>query len=231
MKNKILIIDDDEKLLARLQRYLEKFEYKVYIVANPIKGLEMVSELLPDLIILDVMLPEIDGFETLRKLRKKHEKIPVIMLTARGDVTERIVGLELGADDYLPKPFEPRELVARIQTVLRRINSCEKEDEKELIQIGQLEVNFRNHQVKLKGNIIDITHLEFQLLSVFIQNRGRVLDRNFLLDNLRGMDWENFNRSVDVLISRLRQKLKEDPKIPKYIKTVWGSGYMFLEGE
>jgi len=192
MQNKILIIDDDEKLLVRLQRYLEKFEYNVDVVANPIKGLEMVSELLPDLIILDVMLPEIDGFETLRKLRKKHEKIPVIMLTARGDVTERIVGLELGADDYLPKPFEPRELVARIQTVLRRINPSKKEDEKELIQIGQLEVNFRNHQVHLGGNLIDITHLEFQLLSVFIENRGRVLDRNFLLDNLRGMDWDGY---------------------------------------
>lgn len=229
MKPYILIIDDDEKLNTRLSKYLIKqFGFSVETASHPAEGMQKLKENQYDLLILDVMMPDTDGFEVLRKVRQQQE-IPVIMLTARGDVTDRIVGLELGADDYVPKPFEPRELVARIQTVLRR-SSKEKKIKLTSKQVfGDLEVNFNNRSIKIKQKPVPLTHLEFEILSLFIKNKGVVLDRDYLLDQLRGLDWDAYNRSIDVLISRLRQKLKEDPKQPKYIKTVWGTGYIFSD--
>ena len=231
MTKTLLVIDDDEKLLEILKRYLERFEFNVMIQNNPISGIETIAENAIDLVILDVMLPEIDGFETLRRIRKEFSDLPVIMLTARGDVTDRIVGLEIGADDYLPKPFEPRELVARIQSVLRRSNHAEPTTSKNIIEINGIHINLNSHKVKVHGDEIVLTNLEFQLLKVFMENAGRVLDRNYLLDGLKGMDWETFDRSIDVLISRLRNKIQDTPKNSKYIKTIWGTGYMFLKGE
>lgn len=227
----ILVIDDDEKLLEILKRYLERFEFSVITKNHSLLGIDAINNHAIDLVILDVMLPEVDGFETLRQIRKDFENLPVIMLTARGDVTDRIVGLEIGADDYLPKPFEPRELVARIQSVLRRSNSVETVKPKNYIEINGININLNSHVVKVDGDEIILTNLEFQLLKAFMENAGRVLDRNFLLDGLKGMDWETFDRSVDVLISRLRNKIKDTPKNSKYIKTIWGTGYMFLKGE
>ena len=180
-----------------------------------------------DLIILDVMLPDMDGFEVCRQIRKEYS-IPIIMLTARGEVTDRIVGLELGADDYLPKPFEPRELVARIQSILRRGHN---QNRSEIRKFGQLTVDFQKHAAAIDGSDIELTSAEFELLSVFIKNAGRVLTRDQLLDHVRGIEWEAFDRSIDVLISRLRQKLRDDPKHPKYIRTMWGTGYIFIGEE
>ena len=232
MSKRLLVIDDDEKLLARLKKYLERFDFVVYDKSNPIDGIEFIRENQVDLVILDVMMPDIDGFEALRRIRKDHGNLPVIMLTARGEVTDRIVGLELGADDYLPKPFEPRELVARIQSILRRASGQSGVKALDLLEINNLKININSHKVFRNGNEIILTSLEFQILRVFMENAGRVLDRNFLLDSLKGLDWESFDRSVDVLISRLRKQINDDPKNPTYIKTVWGSGYMFLkEGE
>ncbi len=226
-KAKILAIDDDKKLTDLLKDYLSRFNYEVIIANHPHNGLEKVKSEIPDLIILDVMLPDMEGFEVLKELRKEHS-IPVIMLTARGEVTDRIVGLEMGADDYLPKPFEPRELVARIQAVLKRKQNVE---DKEVDRFGELEIDYTKQRVKLANNDLDITTAEFELLKFFVKKAGKVLNRDQILDRMRGLEWDIFNRSVDVLISRLRQKLKDDPKNPRYIKTVWGSGYIFIGDE
>ena len=228
MKPYILIIDDDEKLNLRLSKYLIKqFGFTVETASHPAEGMQKLKKNQYDLLILDVMMPDTDGFEVLRKVRQNQD-LPVIMLTARGDVTDRIVGLELGADDYVPKPFEPRELVARIQTVLRRSTLEKKAKPTSKQQFRDLEIDFNTHTVKIKKESVSLTSLEFEILTLFIKNKGIVLDRDYLMDQLRGLDWEAYNRSIDVLISRLRQKLKENPKHPKYIKTVWGTGYIFI---
>jgi len=227
MKKKILVIDDDQKLNELLRDYLAKFGFEVETVEHPHDGLKKIKSNSPDLIILDVMLPDMEGFEVCKEIRKSHNT-PVIMLTARGEVTDRIVGLELGADDYLPKPFEPRELVARIQTVLRR---GETSVTAEIKQFGNLTIDFRRHIATIEGKSIDLTTAEFEILSLFVQNPWKLLNRDNLLDQLRGIEWDVFSRSVDVLVSRLRQKLTDDPKYPKFIKTVWGSGYMFIGEE
>ena len=231
MSKKLLVIDDDEKLLARLKKYLERFDFEVVDKVHSTDGLDYLKNNAVDLVILDVMMPEIDGFEALRRIRKDSCDIPIIMLTARGEVTDRIVGLELGADDYLPKPFEPRELVARIQSILRRASGAKEKNNTDILEINGLKLNRNNHRVTKNEHEIVLTSLEFQLLKVFMENCGRVLDRNFLLDSLKGMDWESFDRSIDVLISRLRKRLRDDPKNPVYIKTIWGNGYMFLKDE
>ena len=224
MNKTILIIDDDEKLNNLLSDYLSKFGFKVTAVTHPDDGLKTLKRDIPDIIILDIMLPEMDGFEVCKEIRKEYS-VPIIMLTARGEVTDRIVGLELGADDYLPKPFEPRELVARIQSVLRRGSENSKSD---VIKFGKLVVDMRKHVVLLDSKNVDLTTMEFEILSLFVRNPGRVFTRDCIMDSIRGVECEAFDRSVDVLISRLRQKLNDDPQKPSLIKTVWGTGYMFI---
>ena len=222
-KQNILIIDDDEKMNSLLQSYLAGFGYEVTTCTHPSAGLQKIKSYQPDLIILDVMLPDMDGFSVCREIRKEYA-IPVIMLTARGDVTDRIVGLELGADDYLPKPFEPRELVARIQTILRRISN--QYNPTTSLKFDHLEIFPEKQLATLNGEAIDITTMEFQLLNLLAERRGRIVTRDQIMDSLRGIDW-----SVDVAVSRLRQKLKDDPKTPHFIKTIWGTGYMFIGHE
>ncbi len=224
---KILVIDDDEKLNHLLKEYFIGFGFETIVAIHPEDGLDKLKNCSPDIIILDVMLPEIDGFEVCRKIRKKHTT-PIIMLTARGDVTDKIVGLEIGADDYLSKPFEPRELVARIQTVLRRITKTATRAE---LFFGDLSINFEKRAAYLEGIDIDLSTNEFQALALLIKNQGTVLNRDQILEELRGIECEAFNRSVDITMSRLRQKLKDDPKSPEYIKTIWGAGYMFIGKE
>ncbi|MFA5806351.1 MAG: response regulator transcription factor [Melioribacteraceae bacterium] len=223
MNKTILIIDDDKKLNNLLSDYLSKFGFKVTTVTQPNEGLKTLKRELPDIIILDIMLPEMDGFEVCKEIRKEYS-IPVIMLTARGEVTDRIVGLELGADDYLPKPFEPRELVARIQSVLRRSSNHSKPD---FVKFGNLVLDMGKHTVQLDGKDVDLTTMEFD----FMRNPGKVITRDHIMDSIRGIEWDAFNRSVDVLISRLRQKLNDDPKNPSLIKTIWGTGYKFIGEE
>jgi len=223
MDKSVLVIDDDEKLNKLLKDYLTKFGFKVTTAIHPDDGLEALEQELPDIIVLDIMLPDKDGFEVCKEIRKTHS-VPIIMLTARGEVTDRIVGLELGADDYMPKPFEPRELVARIQSILRRSKEILKTDK---IKIGNLVVDLNRQTVELNEKPIDLTTMEFEMLTVFVKNPGRVLTRDRIMNKTHDMDWEAFNRTVDVLVSRLRQKLDDDPKNPKLIKTVWGKGYKF----
>ena len=224
MKHSILIIDDDEKLTALLEDYLKNFGFEVTSAAHPHIGLNLLKNGSFHLVILDVMLPEMDGFEVCKQIR--HEStVPIVMLTARGEVTDRVVGLELGADDYLPKPFEPRELVARIQSVLRRFQDTPSTD---VVTFGDLAVNLSTYEVRLNETLVELTSAEFELLALFMKNPGKVLDRDQIMEKVRGIEWESFNRSVDVLVSRLRQKLKDDPKHPRYLKTIWGTGYLFI---
>ena len=227
MEKSVLVIDDDEKLNKLLKGYLIKFGFKVVTATHPDDGLDLLEQELPDIIILDIMLPDKDGFEVCKEIRKTHS-VPIIMLTARGEVTDKIVGLELGADDYLPKPFEPRELVARIQSILRRSKQIVKINK---IKIGNLVIDLNKQTVQLNGKFIDLTTMEFEMLAVFVKNPGTVLNRDRIMHKTHDMNWEAFNRTVDVLVSRLRQKLGDDPKNPSLIKTVWGKGYKFIGDE
>jgi len=227
MSTTILIIDDDTKLNQLLIDFFREFGFKTITATHPEEGLKKLRQEAPDLIILDVMLPGMNGFEVCKTIRQS-STVPIIMLTARGMVTDKVVGLELGADDYLPKPFEPRELVARIQSVLRRAHGM---DESEVRSFGRLEINFAKRIVKLDGAAVDVTTNEFAALALLVTNKGKVLNRDQILGELRGIESDAFNRSVDITMSRLRHKLHDDPKNPSFIKTVWATGYMFIGDE
>jgi DNA-binding response OmpR family regulator len=226
---RILLIDDDVRLGELLGAYFKRFDLELIAATEPSKGLERLAADKPDLVILDVMLPEQDGFEVCRNIRKS-SAVPIIMLTARGDVTDRVVGLELGADDYLPKPFEPRELVARIQNVLRRAGPRADEPADRLF-FKDLEINLERRTVELDREPLELTTMEFQLLVLFATHPGRAFTRDEILNELRGIDAQLFSRSVDILVSRLRQKLKDTTKQPRFIKTIWGTGYTFVAEE
>ena len=223
--DKILIIDDDVQLTELLNEFLSSYKYDIIIKHNPNEGLEYLDKNKVNVIILDIMLPEIDGFQVLRKIREQLS-IPVIMLTARGEVTDRIVGLELGADDYLPKPFEPRELLARIQSILRRASSSAAIIEQ--VHYKGLSVDKNKQEVLLDGKSISLSTTEYDALLLFIENSSKTLDREFLVENLRGISWQSYDRSVDVLVSRLRGKLGETPINTRFIKTIHGIGYKFI---
>jgi len=224
MEPLILIIDDDAKLNHLVKEYLGQFGFKTLTATHPVEGLKKLAKDAPDLIILDVMLPDMDGFEVCKKIRQSYS-VPIIMLTARGEVADRVVGLELGADDYLPKPFEPRELAARIQTVLRRTG---KNGDTATRRFGSLLVDFDRRIARIDDAVLDLTTNEFAALALLVKNAGKVLNRDQILEELRGMECEAFNRSVDITISRLRQKLNDDPKNSVFIKTIWGTGYVFI---
>ena len=226
---KIIIIDDDEKLGQLLTQYLERYDMEVYAEMTPSRGLKLIKKVKPNLLILDVMLPEKDGFEVCREIRAKssiYGQLPILMLTAHAEVTDRIVGLELGADDYLPKPFEPRELVARINNILRR--SGEDDGKRKIKPINGLEVEISRREVRLDGKPLDLTTMEYELLVLFMQFPNKTFTRDELMNRLRGIDAELFSRAVDTLVSRLRNKLKDTSKAPRFIKTIWGRGYTFV---
>ena len=224
MASTILIIDDDEKLNRLLKDFLSDFGFTTLTATHPEKGLKILKQKSPDLVILDVMLPGMDGFEVCKIIRKR-SSVPIIMLTARGDLMDKVVGLELGADDYLPKPFEPRELVARIHSVLRRAG---KIDATRPRVFGSLEIDFSKHLAKLGGTDLELTTNEFKVLALLAATPGKVFDRDQILQELRGIDCDAFNRTVDITMSRLRQKLKDNAQNPAFIKTVWGTGYVFI---
>lgn len=226
-RGRILIVDDDEELNGLLREFLARYGFAVTTAGHPDEGLAALKRESPDLLVLDVMLPGTDGFAVCRKVRES-SRIPIIMLTARGDVADRIVGLELGADDYLPKPFEPRELVARIQAVLRRGSASVPP---EALRAGELRVDLGAGAATLDGRLLALTNAELEVLALLMRNRGRVLSRDRILDQTRGLDWDAFDRSIDVTVSRLRHKLGDDPKAPRFIRTIWGRGYTFVGGD
>jgi len=221
----ILIIDDDVELTELIVEFLQDFKYKVLVHHSPLEGLKTLKTTSVDLVLLDIMLPELDGFQVLRKIRETSET-PVMMLTAKGDVSDKIVGLELGADDYLPKPFEPRELVARIQSILRRVNATNSM--LDVINFDGLVVDKVKEEIILDEKVVNLSTSEFEALILFVDNNNQVLDREFLVENLRGIRWQTYDRSVDVLVSRLRNKLGETPTKTRFLKTIHGVGYKFV---
>ena len=221
----ILIIDDDTQLTELLIEFLSSYKFNIVAKHTPEKGLEYLEKKSADVIILDIMLPGMDGFQVLRKIRE-NSAIPVIMLTARGEVTDRIVGLELGADDYLPKPFEPRELLARIQSILRRTHSSAIIVAN--VKFKGLSIDKNKQEVLLDDKPISLSTTEYEALLLFVEHTGETLDREFLVENLRGISWQSYDRSVDVLVSRLRGKLGETPNKTRFIKTIHGLGYKFI---
>lgn len=225
----VLLVDDDVQIRQLLSDYLSEFGMEVVAVAEGTLMEDVLALRTFDLVILDLMLPGEDGLSLCRSLRAKSD-IPILMLTARGETMDRVVGLEVGADDYIVKPFEPRELVARIQTILRRTKGGRGslKEQEEVVSFLGWRFNYTLRQViSPRGLVIPLSNAEFRLLKVFVEHPGRVLSRDFLLDQARGRNMELFDRSIDLLVSRLRQKLGDDPRIPSMIKTVRGEGYLF----
>jgi two-component system phosphate regulon response regulator OmpR len=230
--NRVLIIDDDEKLCRLLGEYLEDHGFRTTCMADGNSVLDALSADEPDLVILDIMLPDKDGLEVLKEIRRDH-RLPVIMLTARGDDTDRIVGLELGADDYLPKPFNPRELLARMKAVLRRSGGEEgdhgKKGRHDVIDVAGVSLNTAKQTVTAEGKEMELSTAEFRILEVLMRNPNTVMSRDQLMTLARGRDFTAFDRSIDVHISKLRSKIEADPGAPKRIKTIWGTGYMLVD--
>jgi two-component system phosphate regulon response regulator OmpR len=218
-----LLIEDDSRLAGLVCEYLGKHEIDVTVTADGERGLAALRRGSFQVVLLDVMLPGIDGFEVCRRLRAEPRlaAMPVIMLTARGDDVDRIVGLELGADDYLPKPFNPRELLARIRALLRRAAVPAPSGGR--LSVGPLEIDPGAREATLAGRRLPLTQYEFELLSLLVRSAGRVLSREQLLDALKGQDYEAFDRSIDVHVSRLRAKIEDNPREPRFIKTVRGA--------
>ena len=219
------MIEDDVSLASMVVEYLRTAGMQVDAAHDAASGLAALSRVKPDAVILDVMLPDLDGFEVCRRIRAS-SSVPVLMLTARGDDTDRIVGLELGADDYLPKPFNPRELLARIRAVLRRSNGT-RSGVRDVMRFGRLEIDPASRMVTLGDAPCALTGYQFDLLHALASNAGRVMSRERLMDRLRGETLEAFDRSIDVHVSRIRAAIEDDPRHPRRIITVRGAGYVF----
>ena len=221
---RILIIDDDVNLNALLTEYLQRFGHTLLSATTAAAGRQQLRRDMPDLLTLDVMLPDTDGLTLCRELRAEYD-VPIIMLTARGETADKVMGLEFGADDYVPKPFEPRELVARIQSVIRRAR--ERVQTAVLVCDG-LRLETETRRVELDGNDVELTTMEFELLKGLMESRGKVMSRDRLIERLRGINADVYDRSIDMLISRLREKLGDGPRQPRFIRTVRMGGYQFV---
>lgn len=223
----VLVIDDDEELGELLVSYLERHHLEAFAVNHPREGLAIVARTPPRIVILDLMLPDIDGFETCRQIRTSSD-VPIIMLTARHALPDRIAGLRLGADDYLAKPFEPEELLLRIRAILRRSQAIGLKDDD---GVAELALDSGRQTASMHGEPLELTDREFQILAFLHANQGRVVSREEIHGAVKGIDWDGLDRTIDVLVSRLRGKLGDDAKMPRFIKTIWGRGYLFLDGD
>ncbi|NLX90215.1 MAG: response regulator transcription factor [Firmicutes bacterium] len=227
MNEKILLVEDEKTLSKALKFSLEKEGFIVTVAYDGEEALEAVSRDEPQLIILDLMLPKIDGFEVCRTIRRESD-VPIIMLTARDEDIDKILGLELGADDYMTKPFNTRELLSRIRAILRRTAHHTFSDNK-MVRVGDIEIDLIKHRVSVKGREVSLTSKEYALLSFLASNPGRVFPRDMLLEEIWGYEYCGDARTVDVHIRHLREKIEESPAEPHYILTVWGTGYKFKE--
>ena len=227
MNSRLLLIDDDARLVSMVGDYLGNAGFEVETAGSLAAGRDRLASGEYDALVLDLMLPDGDGLELCRELRSasRTRQLPLLMLTARGEPMDRIVGLELGADDYLPKPFEPRELLARVKALLRRAAPAPANDD--VLRFGRLEVDLGARVARLDGKTCDLTGHQFDLLVVLAQSPGRVLSRDQIMDALKGHPLEAFDRSIDVHISRIRAVIEDDPKAPRRVLTVRGAGYVF----
>jgi DNA-binding response OmpR family regulator len=230
MNRTILVVDDDKKTVDLIRLYLEKERYRVLVAYDGQQALALARQKYPSLIILDWMLPHVDGLDICRILRAE-SNIPIIMLTAKAAEEDMLLGLDLGADDYLTKPFSPRELVARVRVVLRRSSQQTDDLPAEELNIGPFIIDFRSHEVRLHGKLIDLTPKEFKILETLMREPGRVFSRLELVKRVFGMDYEGFERTVDVHIMNLRKKIEPHPEEPVYLQTVYGVGYKFRREE
>lgn len=230
MPNRVLVVDDEESIVKLVQYNLQQAGYEVITTDNGLRAVQAVHSEKPDLIILDLMLPELDGMDVCKRLRQEGVTTPIIMLTAKDDEIDRILGLEMGADDYVTKPFSPRELIARVKAVLRRTGD-EPSPAEGILQCGEIRVDLNKYEVTKRGKNIELTPREFELLHYLARNAGRVLSRDHLLDKVWGYEFAGDTRIVDVHISHLRDKLEVDAKNPALIKTVRGVGYKLVQGE
>jgi DNA-binding response OmpR family regulator len=225
MGERVLIIDDDRKLASMLVDYLRPRGIAADTAPDATRGLAAVARGAYDAVVLDVMLPDLDGFEVCRRLRASSD-VPILMLTARGDPADRVVGLELGADDYLPKPFDPRELLARIHAITRRRTGAGT-TAAQVLRFGRLEIDVAARQVRREGVACQLTGYQFDILLLLARNAGRVMSRDAILERLRHEEYEAFDRSIDVHVSRIRAAIEDDPKHPRRLLTVRGAGYQF----
>lgn len=222
----LLVVDDDRALRDRLSRYLTEQGFRVTTVADGPAMDAFLAQQTPDAVIMDLMLPGEDGLSLARRLRAERD-LPIIILSARGEDIDRIIGLEVGADDYLPKPFNPRELLARIRAVLRRHTATASATPAAVYSFGPYRLNVTSHSLTKNGDPVALTAAEFTLLRVLTEHPNRVLSRDMLVDFIKGYDRSPFDRSIDVRVTRLRRKIEDDPATPRYIRTIWGEGYLF----
>ncbi|HEM62373.1 MAG TPA: response regulator transcription factor [Chloroflexi bacterium] len=222
--SRVLVVDDDPGIVKLVRAYLEQAGFGVLTAHDGKKALQIARNDKPDLVILDLMLPEMDGWDVCRALRKESD-VPIIMLTARVEESDKLIGLELGADDYVTKPFSPRELVARVRSVLRRAEGRPSVPER--ISHGDITVDLSRHSVEVRGQAVDLTPTEFDLLATLMEDPGRAYTRSQLLESVQGYAYEGYERTIDVHIKNLRQKIEEDARNPQRIKTVYGIGYKF----
>jgi DNA-binding response OmpR family regulator len=230
MNRTILVVDDDKKTVDLIRLYLEREKYRVLVAYDGQQALTLARQKYPSLIILDWMLPHVDGLDICRVLRAESQ-IPIIMLTAKAAEEDMLLGLDQGADDYLTKPFSPRELIARVRVVLRRSSQQVDDLPSEELNIGPFLVDFRSHEVRLHGKLVDLTPKEFKILETLMREPGRVFSRLELVKRVFGMDYEGFERTVDVHIMNLRKKIEPHPNEPVYLQTVYGVGYKFRREE
>lgn len=226
MNELILVVDDEPKIVRLARDYLERSNFRVHPAEDGITALAAARQEKPDLVVLDLNLPGLDGLDVCRALRRE-SSVPIIMLTARAEEMDRLIGLELGADDYIVKPFSPRELVARVRAVLRRTQGDVQSPE--LVRVGDLEIDLNGHRANLREETIKLTRIEFTLLAILAQHPGQTFSRAQLIDRLHGTAEGGYDRSIDAHIKNLRRKLEEDPADPRYILTVYGIGYQFTE--
>ncbi len=224
MNERILVVDDEPKIVKLARDYLERSGYVVLTAGDGRTALSIARSEKPDLVVLDLNLPELDGLDVCRSLRRESD-VPIIMLTARIDETDRLIGLELGADDYITKPFSPRELVARVRAVLRRVRGGLVPTE--FIQVGDIEIDLNGHRASRAGETLQLTRIEFNLLAILAQHAGQTMSREQLLDRLHGFAQDSYERSIDAHVKNLRRKLEPDASNPIYILTVYGIGYKF----
>jgi len=231
MSKKVLVVDDDAKTVELVKLYLKRDGYNVIVAYDGVEGLRLARESHPDIVVLDIMLPGMSGLEVCRILRRETE-VPIIMLTARTTENDKLVGLDSGADDYVTKPFSPRELAARVRAILRRLPDESASRGPAEIKNGELTLNFDRHEAFLAGQPLSLTPIEFKLLGVLVKEPGRVFSRAQLIEKVLGYEFNGFDRTIDVHILNLRRKLEADSSQPasSYIKTVYGSGYKFVGG-
>jgi two-component system, OmpR family, alkaline phosphatase synthesis response regulator PhoP len=226
MNELILVVDDEPKIVRLARDYLERSNFRVLPAADGVSALAAARQEKPDLVILDLNLPGLDGLDVCRALRRE-SSVPIIMLTARAEELDRLLGLELGADDYIVKPFSPRELVARVRAVLRRAQGDVQTPE--IVRVGALTIDLNGHRVTLRDETLKLTRIEFTLLAILAQHPGQTFSRAQLIDRLHGTAEGSYDRSIDAHIKNLRRKLEEDPADPQYILTVYGIGYQFTD--